>query len=75
MAANNEVGTLQPLGEAAALAHGAGALVLCDAVQAAGVPGVDLRRDGLDLARLTTRHASLEDVFVQLTGEGFDVSG
>src|SRR5438045_1222022 len=27
-----------------------------------------LRRDGRELARLTTRHASLEDVFVQLTG-------
>src|SRR5436190_343854 len=27
-----------------------------------------LRQHGLDLARLTTRHASLEDVFVQLTG-------
>jgi ABC-2 type transport system ATP-binding protein len=27
-----------------------------------------LRGEGLDLARLTTRHASLEDVFVQLTG-------
>lgn len=27
-----------------------------------------LRNQGLELARLTTRHASLEDVFVQLTG-------
>ncbi|HZT83084.1 MAG TPA: hypothetical protein VFA26_22845 [Gemmataceae bacterium] len=27
-----------------------------------------LRQDGRDLARLTTRHASLEDVFVSLTG-------
>jgi ABC-2 type transport system ATP-binding protein len=27
-----------------------------------------LRQQRLDLARLTTRHASLEDVFVQLTG-------
>jgi ABC-2 type transport system ATP-binding protein len=27
-----------------------------------------LRRDGLELAHLATRHASLEDVFVQLTG-------
>ena len=27
-----------------------------------------LRADGLDLARLTTRHVSLEDVFVTLTG-------
>jgi ABC-2 type transport system ATP-binding protein len=27
-----------------------------------------LERDGLGLARLSTRHASLEDVFVTLTG-------
>jgi ABC-2 type transport system ATP-binding protein len=27
-----------------------------------------LRADGRELARLSTRHASLEDVFVQLTG-------
>jgi ABC-2 type transport system ATP-binding protein len=27
-----------------------------------------LQRRGLELARLTTRHASLEDVFVTLTG-------
>jgi ABC-2 type transport system ATP-binding protein len=27
-----------------------------------------LQQEGRDLARLTTRHASLEDVFVTLTG-------
>src|SRR5574341_1147896 len=48
MAANNEVGTLQPVAAAAALAHTAGAPLLCDAVQAAGVPGVDVTRDGID---------------------------
>jgi cysteine desulfurase len=52
MAANNEVGTLQPVAAAAELAHAAGALLLCDAVQAAGLPGVDLRRDGIDLLAL-----------------------
>lgn len=52
MAANNEVGTLQPVKQAAELAHAAGALLLCDAVQAAGLPGVDLRRDGIDLLAL-----------------------
>ena len=52
MAANNEVGTVQPVAEAAALAHEAGALLLCDAVQAAGVPGVDLRGTGADLLAL-----------------------
>jgi cysteine desulfurase len=52
MAANNEVGTGQPVAAAAELAHAAGALLLCDAVQAAGLPGVDLGRDGIDLLAL-----------------------
>ncbi|MFL4474399.1 cysteine desulfurase family protein [Paeniglutamicibacter sp. MACA_103] len=36
MAVNNEVGTIQPVAEAAAAAHAVGALVHCDGVQAAG---------------------------------------
>jgi cysteine desulfurase len=52
MAANNEVGTGQPVAAAADLAHAAGAVVLCDAVQAAGLPGVDLAGDGIDLVAL-----------------------
>jgi cysteine desulfurase len=52
MAANNEVGTGQPVTEVAELAHAAGALVLCDAVQAAGLPGVDAAAGPLDLVAL-----------------------
>ena len=52
MAANNEVGTAQPVAEAATLAHRAGAVLLCDAVQAAGVPGLDLDAIGADLVAL-----------------------
>jgi cysteine desulfurase len=52
MAANNEVGTVQPVAEAAELAHAAGAVLHCDAVQAAGSPGVDMARDGIDLLAL-----------------------
>jgi cysteine desulfurase len=52
MAANNEVGTCQPVAAAAELAHAAGAVLLCDAVQAAGLPGVDAGRDGIDLLAL-----------------------
>ncbi|WP_418909048.1 cysteine desulfurase family protein [Glutamicibacter endophyticus] len=36
MAVNNEVGTVQPVAEVAALARAAGAVMHCDAVQAAG---------------------------------------
>jgi cysteine desulfurase len=52
MAANNEVGTGQPVAAAAELAHAAGAVLLCDAVQAAGLPGVDMAADGIDLLAL-----------------------
>ncbi|MGN6155250.1 MAG: cysteine desulfurase family protein [Sphingomicrobium sp.] len=36
MLVNNEIGVIQPVAEIAALAHEAGALMLCDAVQALG---------------------------------------
>jgi cysteine desulfurase len=36
MLVNNEIGVIQPVGEIAKLAHDAGALVLCDAVQGLG---------------------------------------
>jgi cysteine desulfurase len=52
MAANNEVGTGQPVAAVAELAHAAGAAVLCDAVQAAGLPGVDMAGGGIDLLAL-----------------------
>jgi cysteine desulfurase len=54
MAANNEVGTGQPVAAVAELAHAAGAVLLCDAVQAAGLPGVDLAADGIDLLALAS---------------------
>jgi cysteine desulfurase len=52
MAANNEVGTGQPVAAAGKLASDAGAVLLCDAVQAAGLPGVDMAADGIDLLAL-----------------------
>src|SRR5215213_4159220 len=51
MAANNEVGTGQPVAAVAGLAHAAGAVLLCDAVQAAGLPGVDMTADGALVVR------------------------
>lgn len=47
MAANSETGVIQPVEEAVAMAHRHGALVHCDAVQAAG--RVALAFDALDL--------------------------
>jgi ABC-2 type transport system ATP-binding protein len=51
--------------------HGeAGHLVLTVSEPHVAIPGLleRLRQGGWDLASLTTRHASLEDVFVALTG-------
>ncbi len=53
MLANNETGVLQPVAEAAALARAKGALMHCDAVQAAGKVGVDVGALGCDLLSLS----------------------
>ena len=49
MHANNEIGTIQPIAELAALAHERGALFHTDAVQSAGKLAVDVRALGIDL--------------------------
>ncbi len=53
MAANNEVGTLQPVAEVARLASEAGAVSHSDAVQAVGHVPVDFAASGLDLMTFT----------------------
>ncbi|MEO8517850.1 MAG: cysteine desulfurase family protein [Dermatophilaceae bacterium] len=53
MWANNEVGTVQPIAEIAAVAHEFGIPVHSDAVQAAGQIEVDFARSGLDLLSVT----------------------
>jgi cysteine desulfurase len=53
MAANNVVGTVQPLAELAALAHEAGALFHTDAVQAAGKLPLSVERLPIDLLSLS----------------------
>jgi cysteine desulfurase len=53
MLANNETGALQPVPEAAGIARARGALVHCDAVQAAGKVPVDVRALDVDLLTLS----------------------
>jgi cysteine desulfurase len=53
MLANNETGVIQPVQEVAARAHAQGALVHCDAVQAAGKIPVDFRALGADFMSLS----------------------
>ena len=53
MHANNEIGTIQPVAELAALARERGALVHTDAVQSVGKIPVDVRDLGVDLLSLS----------------------
>ncbi len=53
MHANNELGTLQPIAEIAAVAHERGALMHTDAVQTAGKVAIDVRALGVDLLSLS----------------------
>jgi cysteine desulfurase len=52
MAANNEIGTLQPIGELAKIANDRGALFHTDAVQAVGSIPVDVAELGVDMLSL-----------------------
>ena len=53
MLANNETGVIQPVADIAALARRFGALVHCDAVQAAGRMRIDMEALGVDLLTLS----------------------
>jgi cysteine desulfurase len=53
MLANNETGNIMPIRRVVELAHAAGALVHCDAVQGLGKIPLNLRELGVDLASLS----------------------
>jgi cysteine desulfurase len=53
MYANNEIGTIHPVGEIGRLAKEKGIVFHCDAVQAVGKIPVDVERDGIDLLSLS----------------------
>jgi len=53
MHANNEIGTIQPIAELAAIAHERGALMHTDAVQSVGKLPVNVRSLGVDLLSLS----------------------
>jgi cysteine desulfurase len=53
MLANNETGVIQPVAEAARIAHARGALLHCDAVQGAGKIAIDMAALGADSLALS----------------------
>jgi cysteine desulfurase len=53
MLANNETGAIQPVADVVRIAHAAGALVHCDAVQGLGRMAFDLHAQGVDFAGLS----------------------
>jgi cysteine desulfurase len=53
MAANNETGVIQPLGEVAAMARERGLPIHSDAIQAAGKVSIDVRELGVDLLSIS----------------------
>jgi cysteine desulfurase len=53
MHANNEIGTIQPIGEIARIAHERGAIMHTDAVQSVGKIPIDVRALGVDLLSLS----------------------
>jgi cysteine desulfurase len=50
MQANNEIGTVHPIGRIADVVHAAGGYLLCDTTQAFGKMPVDVRAMGIDVA-------------------------
>lgn len=54
MRANNETGVLQPIAELTDLAHGVGALMFTDCVQAAPHEAIDVKGLGVDLLSLSS---------------------
>src|SRR5499433_3573934 len=53
MAANNEIGVLQPIREIGKICHEKGVIFHTDAVQAIGKVPVDVNKDNIDLASIT----------------------
>lgn len=53
MAANNEIGTIQPIREIAEIAHAHGAVFHTDAVQAVGHMHIDVQEMGIDMLSLS----------------------
>ena len=75
MLANNETGVIQPVSEAAAIAHGHGALLHCDAVQGAGKVALDFAALGADMISLSAhKMGGPQGIGALVVGDGVALS-
>ena len=74
MLANNETGVIQPIAEAARIAHAHGALLHCDAVQAPGRLSIDRAQLGADLLSLSAhKMGGPQGIGALILGDGVEI--
>ena len=75
MLANNETGAIQPVAEAARIAHAHGALLHCDAVQAAGRLKIERAALGADMLSLSAhKMGGPQGVGALILGDGVEIN-
>lgn len=75
MLANNETGIVQPVAQAAEIVHAYGALLHCDAVQAAGKMEIDRQTLGADLLTLSAHKiGGPQGAGALIAREGLDIT-
>ena len=74
MMANNETGVLQPVKEIVSLAHSKGALVHCDAVQAAGKTDINCEELNIDFTTISShKMGGPQGVGALILGKGLEI--